>query len=213
MTREQQRKLRELKKAEPTLLKKLVKQYKLRKKDYMIWTVKGDLFFTMYFFENELDGKCYCSVEMRVKPLWADDILWDLLGMSHNRKEPLSLRSIGAFTVMGAGIESCRAELPQWGVQELEALMDESFQRFSEYIRDIGIEYYLQHISDEPYHTELRELTLLIHQQRYDAAISYAESMEHGYFQNGSTTTHSGAVEYCRARLRERRKVCTGEAN
>lgn len=44
MKREQQRKLRELKKALPRMLKEKVKAYKMKKKDYMIWYSKNDLF-------------------------------------------------------------------------------------------------------------------------------------------------------------------------
>lgn len=37
MTREEQRKLKELKKALPNILKEKLKRYKFKKKDYMIW--------------------------------------------------------------------------------------------------------------------------------------------------------------------------------
>ena len=37
-----------------------------------------------------------------IKPLWLDDLLWDLLKMETNKEAPLSLRTIGAFTVSGS---------------------------------------------------------------------------------------------------------------
>lgn len=46
MTREQQRQLRELKKTLPKILKEKIKKYKFKKKDYMIWFQKEDMFLT-----------------------------------------------------------------------------------------------------------------------------------------------------------------------
>lgn len=78
MTREQQRKLKELKIEENLLHKTLVKEYKLKKRDYMIWKVKDGLFFDMYSSVLEQDDICKCRVKAKVKPLWADDLLWDI---------------------------------------------------------------------------------------------------------------------------------------
>ena len=33
------------------------------------------------------------------KPLWLDDILWDILDISDNKIAPISFRSIGAYTI------------------------------------------------------------------------------------------------------------------
>ena len=45
MTREEQRKLRELNKALPKMLKEKVKQYSFKKKDYMVWFQKKICFY------------------------------------------------------------------------------------------------------------------------------------------------------------------------
>lgn len=197
MTREQQRKLRELKKAESIIIKKFAKQYKFKKTDHVIWTVKDGLFFSLWFFENESDGKCYCTIRAQVKPLWADDILWDILDMIENKTAPLGLRGTGAFTINGVDLDHSRMELFNWAVQELEAYMEQAFEQFSRYVQETAIEYYFDNLKAPLYHAELRELTLLIHQQQYDKAIRYAEAMEHDYFQNGEITVKTGAINHC----------------
>lgn len=100
MTRDEQRRFKELKKALPQLLKDKIKTYKFKKKDYMIWYSKKGLFFDLHIDVRVLpDGKCYCISSEKMKPLWLDDLLWDLLKMESNKGQPLSLRAIGAFTV------------------------------------------------------------------------------------------------------------------
>lgn len=44
MTREQQRKLKNLKQVLPGILKEEMKPYKFKKKDFMVWCVQEDLF-------------------------------------------------------------------------------------------------------------------------------------------------------------------------
>ena len=78
LTREEQRKLRELKKALPKLLKEKIKKYKFKKIDYMLWFNKNDLFFSNYIDVREtIDGRGCCSYDIKVKPLWIDDLLWE----------------------------------------------------------------------------------------------------------------------------------------
>lgn len=114
MTREQQKKLREFKKVLPKIIQAEIKKYKLKKKDFMVWFQKEELFFNLNISICERDGLCYCTSIERIKPLWIDDILWDVLGMPENKNEPASLRAIGAFTVYGSEIYNNEAELVTW---------------------------------------------------------------------------------------------------
>ena len=90
MTREQQRLLRELKKALPEILKKEAREHKIKKKDYMLYGIKEDIFFTCHITVSANEEGCLCSVREALKPLWIDDLNWELLGMDNNKKEPLS---------------------------------------------------------------------------------------------------------------------------
>lgn len=68
-----------------------IKKHKLKKKDFMIWAERDGLFFSLLLnvAVNSTDGKCYCSGRATVKPLWADDTLWEIMGMETNKQEPM----------------------------------------------------------------------------------------------------------------------------
>ena len=61
MTREQQKKLRELKNALPKIIRSEIKKYNLKKKDFMVWVQKSELFFDLMIYVCERDGHCYCT--------------------------------------------------------------------------------------------------------------------------------------------------------
>lgn len=50
MNREQQRKLRELKKALPKMLAEKIRPYKFKKRDERVWHVTGGYVFSMHVF-------------------------------------------------------------------------------------------------------------------------------------------------------------------
>ena len=91
----------------------------------MIWYKKKELFFDLLIdVKVKSDDKCYCTAVETIKPLWLDDLLWDLLKMETNKETPLSLRTIGAFTVSGAELFKNETELKEWTISELEEIID-----------------------------------------------------------------------------------------
>ncbi len=120
MTREQQRKLKELNRCLSQILKNNVKQYGCKKKDYMVWSATKDNYFSLLVDVRERDGHCYCTSLEHIKPLWLDELFWDIIDMSENKSEPLSLRCIGAFALYGMTVFECEQELPEWSTGELE---------------------------------------------------------------------------------------------
>ena len=125
MTKEERQKYKELTKVLPKMLKDKIKKYKFKKKDFMIWYSTKELFFDLLIgVKVKSDDKCYCTAIETIKPLWLDDLLWDLLKMETNKKEPLSLRTIGAFTVSGAELFKNETELKEWTISELEEIID-----------------------------------------------------------------------------------------
>ncbi len=50
------------------------------------------------------------SVEMRIKPMALDPILWDILDIPENRDQPLSFRTWGAFICTGLPVFESRIE-------------------------------------------------------------------------------------------------------
>lgn len=202
MKREEQRKLRELKKALPKLLKEKAKKYKFKKKDFMLWFNLNDLFFTNHIDVREtIDGGCCCSYCIEVKPLWIDDLLWKCLDMEENIKEPISLRSTGAFTVSGVEVHSNFDRMKEWTVEELELLVDQYLDKFYEVIQKTTIEDFYSNLSNDPYHEELRIALTLVHGEKYQEALDYLSTKDKGRFCNGNLWVNDGIREYCRNRM------------
>lgn len=198
MTREQQRQLRELKKTLPKILKEKIKKYKFKKKDYMIWFQKEDMFLTCLINVGfTMDGRFICDTKENIKPLWIDDLLWDCLNMSSNKKEPLSLRAIGAFTVHGVEIYQRYDELLNGSLQELEEYVEEYLEHFYQTIQTIQLDSFYEGISNSPYHEELRIALTYVYHQQYDKAISYLEDKGDGIFCNCNLWIHDGIREFC----------------
>ena len=47
----------------------------------------------------------FASVYLNVKPMYADDLWWDIFNLSENKKCPTSLRGIGAFSIHAAQLK------------------------------------------------------------------------------------------------------------
>ena len=202
MNREEQRKLRELKKALPKMLAEKIRPYKFKKRDERVWHVTGDMFLVCTFFVNEtVDGGCKCSMDVEAKPLWIDDLLWDCLRMEGNKKEPLSLRATGAFTVSGVEIYQEYDSLKEWTPEELERYVDKYLEEFSRIVQTVTIEDFYNKIKSSVYHEELRVSLTLVHDGKYREALEYLSDKDKGRFCNKGLWIHDGIREYCRKRL------------
>lgn len=196
MTREQQRQLRELKKALPKIIQLGIKKYKLKKRDFMVWFQKKDLFFDLMIGIRERDGHCYCACTERIKPLWLDDILWDILDMPENKNEPASLRAIGAFTVYGSEIYSDESELETWEIAEMEKYVHKYIEHFYQSIQAFGIEKFYEYMNASSYHQELRKTLSLIYEKKYEEALAYLNTQGRGHFCNKGVWVNDAMRDY-----------------
>lgn len=201
MTREQQKKLRELKRALPKIIQTEIKKYKLKKKDFMVWGSKEELFFDMIIDIRERDGHCYCASVERLKPLWIDNLLWDLLGMPENKNEAVSLRAVGAFTVYGSEIYEMETELVSWEIEELEKCVIVYVEHFYRDIQSFGIENFYECMDVTPYHQELRKALSLVHDRKYQEALDYLRTCGRGVFCNKGIWINEAIIDYCKSKL------------
>lgn len=133
MTREEQRKIKEQKEYLKEKSKEYAKQFALKKKDYMFYSSDKDMFYSMMFF---MTNDYRIKISFYAKPLWVDDLLWDILKMSSNKKEPISLRSLGAFTI--------HAEIDEYseGFQneaDIDGIIQSYFAKFKEFTRTFDV--------------------------------------------------------------------------
>lgn len=201
MTREQQRQLKNLKKELPHMVQAEIKKYKIKKKDFMIWRQKERDFYDAHIHVGEKDGKCFCSVTGYYKPMWLDELFWEIMGMEDNKKEPVSLRSIGAFTVYGNKfMQECR-EVVSWSEEELSVYVREYVSGFAAKTEEGLGGRFAEDISGSPYHAEIREALYLIHQERYEDAIRYVAAMDQDFFENRGVGFRKAATRHCRKRI------------
>ncbi len=185
MTREQQKKLRQLKQYLPKIIQDNQKPYKLKKKDYMVWYKKEDVYFSLLIYVTELDGHCYCSSRETIKPMWIDELFWDIMDMPENRLEPLSLRCIGAFSVYGMEAFADKQELSEWSTEELEKCVAEYMHHFSDTIQNNNIADYYSLFDPSAYQADIQKILILIHNCEYEKALESIRSIQGGgHFSN-----------------------------
>ncbi len=202
MTREQQKKLKLLKQSLPKIIQYEIKKYKLKKKDFMVWYNKKDIFFSLLISITEVDGHCYCSSRETIKPLWLDELFWDIMNMSENKSEPLSMRSIGAFTVHGVDIFEDKKELVEWKNEELEKYTIDYIAHFNNVVKNTDVASYYSLLNQSIYHRNIQEILVLIHECKYQEALIYLQSMEgDGYFSNEGVSFKEYAEIYCKEHL------------
>ncbi len=204
MKREQQRKLKELKKALPLIIKEKIKKYKFKKNAYMVWSEKNDLFYDMHIHIGVLgsdENILLCGTCERIKPMWLDDLLWDLLNMPSNKNEPKSLRAIGAFTVSGVVYYTQSYRIDNWSYEEVEACVEKCMEEFYKHIQMMTINVFYA-LSDNPsYHDELRRTLILIHDEKYQEAIASLDEDWKGGFCNNGIWINDAIRDYCSSKL------------
>lgn len=78
--------------------KECAKDYKLKKRDYLLWTVNNNLIFSIFSKLSIVDKDYYLDIICNFKPLWADDLFWDITNSKYfdYKKTPMSFRVIGS---------------------------------------------------------------------------------------------------------------------
>lgn len=74
------------------------REYGFRQNSYINFKVEGGYFFCLFFLDVE--------ARLIVKPLYADDLWWNIWDATENKKEPLSLRGTGAYSLSGQVLAS-----------------------------------------------------------------------------------------------------------
>ena len=69
------------------------RKYGFRQSSYVNFKVESGYFFCLYFLTGD--------VRLTAKPMYADDLWWNIWDASDNKNEPLSLRGTGAYSLSG----------------------------------------------------------------------------------------------------------------
>ena len=119
----------ELNKKDTSIRKNVAKKFGWKQSSYINWKVEGGY----YFYLVHLN--CYGKATLYVKPLYIDDLWWDVFEMSSNKKEPMSLRGKGAFALDGDRIMETpdlfdiRAEESEYELEKIQKYSDEDIEK------------------------------------------------------------------------------------
>ena len=167
MTREEQRRIRELKEYLKVKSKEYAKHFALKKKDYMFYRSEKDMFYCMMFFMTDNHD---IKISFYAKPLWVDDLLWDILKMSANKKEPISLRSVGAFTI--------HAQIKEYSEvfqneTDIDRIIQDYFTKFKEFTQTFDEGDFLGNYQNISWQQEMIHVIVLIHENQDTEALEY----------------------------------------
>jgi TPR repeat protein len=129
-----------------TLCRRIVsKKYGWKQHSFINWKVEGGY----YFYLKHLN--CYSEATLYVKPLYIDDLWWDIFEISSNKKEPMSLRGNGTFSLDGVRIletpdlfdirtnereaEYELEKIQKYSDEEIEKIWDKVFRQFDDEIK------------------------------------------------------------------------------
>lgn len=143
--REINKALDELNKKDTLIRKNVSKKYRWKQSSYINWKVEGGY----YFYLVHLN--CYGEATLYVKPLYIDDLWWDVFEMSSNKKAPMSLRGNGTFSLDGVkilktpdlfdirtnerGAEYELEKIQKYSDKVVEKIWDNVFQQFDDEVQ------------------------------------------------------------------------------
>lgn len=185
-------------------MKAIRKAYGYRTRDFANYKVDRDFFISMGIFPF----RDRITITLKLKPMFLDEIFWDVFDMPGNKNEPLSLRAVGAFSVSAPifykderAFESCD------GVGEY---IEESLKKCDEIARNVVDVYesdyksFFDHVRNENLFTfdlDLSEMLLAIKEERYIDAekrvIQLLEKGERGRFGTGNKYIYHYILDYC----------------
>ena len=132
MTRAEAKQYNEFEKTETAVRRKVSKDFGWKQCDYINWKIISGYYFVLYHpLVDEL--------ELNVKPLFVDDLWWDIFEMPSNKQEPKSLRGIGAFAVTAPQLHEYKVfekeDVFTFDESQIEATWKSRFQKVEEDIK------------------------------------------------------------------------------
>ncbi len=201
MTREERKAVSALKKDLPKIVKPLMKLYGFRITSGRVWVRKDDMLYVMISLINIKDTAILHTTFL-TKPVFADDYLWDILGMEENKSDPFSLRVTGAFTAQPVSFHVSNHPLSVMDAGELEAGLREDLEYLSGHIASVSPDslswFREMEAKQERYlQSDVMRLILLLHDGSRDEAAAYLEQHSMRDFIINGKSFGELAEEYC----------------
>ena len=202
MTREERKAVSALKKNLPKIVKPLIKPYGFRMTSGRVWVRKDDMLYVMIPLIN-IKEAAILHTTFLAKPVFADDYLWDILGMEENKSEPFSLRVTGAFAAPPVNFHVSNHPLSVIDVGVLEAGLREDLEYLSAHIASVspdGLSWFreMEARQERYWQSDVMRLILLLHDGNRDEAAAYLEQHSMRDFIINGKSFGELVEEYCR---------------
>lgn len=170
MSRAEDKAKRELEKEIHKRIKEQAKNFGYKFRSYSVFKKHGEYFISSNCFVCSLEK---AIIHVSVKKLIYDDIFWDVMNMSSNKDQPLSLRAVGAFTA--PDITVCRKEIPI--LSDIDAFVSSFYQlvidESTDFLLKNPLDDYILSQSDIPRGDTLK---CLVYLSRNDTAAAICEA-------------------------------------
>ncbi len=172
MTRGEIKRKNEFEKKFKDLLKESLKKYNIKKRDYMLWTLKNEMIYSIFprAYIRESDLKPIIEIWIGYKPMWTDDLLWDILEMQTNKKEPNSLRVIGAFTMISVTYTKKSIELQSDDIEKVRSVLYAEIENFINSLTLMTEKMYINEIMTSKTISDIDKILIYIHQGNLEEA-------------------------------------------
>ncbi|MBQ8678991.1 MAG: hypothetical protein IJ530_04425 [Treponema sp.] len=196
MTREEKQQIKAKKKEYEELLKRVAKKHDVKHKSFMLFFTHKNYFVSVY--HRFSIPRNTISYSIGLKYMDYDDIQWDILDMSENKNQPLSLRATGAFSAFEYGLGDEKiislGENPEAVLNNILSEIKQMVENFNEDLDKTIV----ADLEKKPCST--LEFIVYIHQKQYAKARKLAEDCiangDTGQFGNNGKDFFELALEY-----------------
>ena len=207
VAREENKKIDELDKAMMKIVRSIAKPYGFKIKGNCVWVVQNGFFFNMILFlGRSKNDELQVSADVYAKPMYADDLLWDILDMSSNKNERLSLRADGAFALFGLPVASESIKVESLEVSDFETPLKNALDVLQRLLQQVkGSEEEWFYVEEEKcssyFQDDALRLMILLHFEKYAEAMAYIESSDgSGGFVVGDESLYDRVIKYCKSK-------------
>lgn len=167
-------KLKEFEKKIDATRRVVGKKYGFRQSSYINFKIEQG-----YFFELLFDS----DVRLYVKPMYADDLWWDIFDLEENKKAPVSLRGLGCFSLSGQNLYRIQIyeHVKEIDSVDIDGVVERAFKEASVAIckfldANPDAESYIPEESCLQDRDKLLRLITLIHNRREEEALTFISS-------------------------------------
>ena len=144
MDKEKERALKLLNKNCEILLKRYAKQYHLKKKLDCLWTEQDGMISVLVLYVSEEKGMPRMYMQTFIKPVWLDELFWEIMDIRHGKYIPMSEHVVGTFTVHGVLTARADFPVPEYSAPVLEHLIAAETEKFADDIPQYTEDAYFQ---------------------------------------------------------------------